>query len=268
MGGSQSSDGGGLLAGCQRGSGTRAPGAPIVLSVVRTTDWGLGPEEDVWQVEVAAAATVADLKAKIEELYDVPVHAQLLRQAGGPGAGEGPSLEDTVAVETLPSRLYLYPTPMSMGLGAGLGGESSPEEEAAMAGMAEALMGAVQEAEEVDQALMESLQGVTYKVTFERPQEAGGQAAGKKVRLDLDALALVGDVQQMVEVEMFGEVGKEPAFLVFEGRLMPPPAPLFHVGIEDGKTVVVAKERPPPTEEDMLMAGLMDGPGLAALQAA
>merc|ERR550539_1133598 len=98
---------------------------------------------------------------------------------------------------------------------------------------------------EMGMALEESLQGVQYKVNFERPTDAGGSAAGKKITLTLDALALVGDVQQMVEVELFGKAGTEPVFLVFEQQLLTADVPIFHCGIqENGKTVTVAKEQP------------------------
>jgi len=241
-----------------------------VLSVVRTPAWGLGAEEDVWQVEVPATATVADLKAKIEELYEVPIQAQQLALASGAPAEA--ALSGDAKAETLEGKkVYLDPAPSGTmeaamdPLFGGLMPGGSPDEEAAFAGMAEALMGAAQEAQEVDQALMESLQGVTYKVNFERPSDVGGCAAGKKVQLDLDALALAGDVQQMVEVELFGAVDKEPVFLVFEGRPLMPQIPLFHAGIEDGKTVVVAKERPPPTEEEQLLSMLGGGTDGVAL---
>jgi len=125
--------------------------------------------------------------------------------------------------------------------------------------MAQMMFGAVAEAAEVDAALVQSLEGVTYNVTFERPRDAGGAAAGKSARLALDPLAYIADVQQMVEVELFGATDKEPVFLVVQGQLAPHHMTLFHAGVEDGSTVVVAKERPPPTEQDMLLQGLMAG---------
>merc|ERR1719469_656273 len=111
---------------------------------------------------------------------------------------------------------------------------------------------------EVNAAVEESLKDVTYKVTFERPRDAGGKAAGKKITLTLDALAPVENVQQMVEMELFGKTGDEPAFLIREGRLLPPFAPLFHLGVVDGTTVTVAKEQPPLTEEERLMSTMFE----------
>mmetsp|Transcript_76394 Transcript_76394/g.210992 ORF Transcript_76394/g.210992 Transcript_76394/m.210992 type:complete len:273 (+) Transcript_76394:48-866(+) len=224
--------------------GAAAASGATVISVVRSGAWGLGADEDVWQVEVPSTATLAELKVKIEELYDVPQDLQKLAAGDDPSA---PGLEDTVQVSTLErQKLWLHPN-----------GPSEEEQEA----MTAAILGAAQESMEISQAVEESLQGVTYQVNFERPSDAGGQAAGKKVTLTLEALALVGDVQQMVEVELFGAAGTEPAFLVFEGAPLPGHSTLYHAGIEDGKTVMVAKERPPTDEEQLLalMAAASEG---------
>jgi len=124
------------------------------------------------------------------------------------------------------------------------------------------VMGVAREAQEADQAMQESLQGVKYKVNFERPREAGGKAGGAKIQMEFDALAKVEDVQRAVETKMFGSVGAEPAFLMFQGMPLPPPMTLFHAGIEDGKVVVVSKERPQfPGEQllSMMMAAAGNG---------
>merc|ERR1712194_517491 len=109
----------------------------------------------------------------------------------------------------------------------------------------------------------ESLQGVTYKITFERPQDAGGAAAGKRVTLELDALAELDVVQQMVEVELFGAVGNEPTHLVFQGRPLPAHITVFHAGIEDGSNVTVSKDPPPNPAAELLgmLAGAGGNPG-------
>lgn len=236
---------------CSASTPQRTPGGPLVLSVVRTAAWGLGAEEDVWQVEVLGSATVKDLKAKIEELYDVPQQTQKLSLGSGTS---DPALDDGWQAENLAGkRVYLNPVPLDVGFA------GSPDQEEAYAGMAAALFSAAQEAQQTDQALAESLRGVTYKVHFKRPQDAGGSAAGKQITLELDALALVGDVQQMVEVEMFGAVDTEPAYLVLEGAHLPPQIPLFHAGIEEGTTVLVAKERPLSEAEQLLTLLAADG---------
>merc|ERR1719343_927030 len=208
---------------------------------------------------------VRDLKAKIAELYEVPAEGQRLALTAG---AADPALEDDAAVEPLAGkRIYMNPIPFEEMLGVAAGQAAAAGE--AMAG---ALMGQLQEAAETDQALLESLQGVTYRVHFERPQDAAGQAAGKRVLVELDALASMEVVKQMVEVEMFGAVGAEPAFLVFQGTPVPPQLTLFHCGVEEGSTVQVVKE-PPPTGESQLLAILaaatgQDTAALAAVAAA
>jgi len=238
---------------CKPGGTPARPGGPRVVSVVRSSAWGLGAEEDVWPVEILGTATLAELKVKIEELYEVPVQVQKLTRASDPST---PALEDNVKVETLEhQRVYLLPAMFTLGEL----GMPSPEQQSAFAGMAQAFLGPLQESMEVNAAMQESLKDVTYKVHFQRPREAGGRAAGKTITLNVDALALVGTVQEMVEVEFFGATGAEPTFLTLEGRLLPPYAPLHYASVEDGKTVTVAKERPPLNEQEQLLSNLLSG---------
>lgn len=230
---------GSACSGAAAQNAARKPGDPLVLAVVRTANWGLGAEEDVWQVEVPGTAKVRDLKAQIEDLYDVPAHSMKLSLAAEETAA---ALDDDSEVEALAGkRVYMNPAPISDMLGGLAGLAGGPEAQAAL----EAFMGVAREANETDQALLESLQGVTYKVTFERPQEAGGAAAGKRVQLEIDALAELEVVKQMVEVELFGAVGGEPACLVFQGMPLPLHATIFHCGIEEGSTVTVTKDPQP-----------------------
>jgi len=227
----------------------RKPGDPLVLSVVRTAAWGLGAEEDVWQVEVPGGVKVRDLKQAVEELYGVDAAAQRLSLTA---ATTDPALGDDAETEALAGKkIYMNPVPMEemLGMGMGMGGDEEAE-----AAMAEAIMGQLAEAAEQNSALLESLQGVVYNVTFKRPQDAGGKVAGKELKLELDALATMDIVQQMVDVEMFGaSPSDEPTFLVFEGTHLPHHATLFHAGVESGKTIIVSKD-PPPNEEEQLMS--------------
>lgn len=220
----------------------------MVLTIVRSANWGLGTEEDIWQVEILGTATVCELKAKIEELYEVP--QQLQRLSLGTAEAD-PALEDSSEVESLAGkRVHLHPVSFPDLLGGF--GSPSPEAAAAISGMTQAIMGAAQEAQETEQALRESLCGVKYKVIVVRPQEAGGQAAGKRVTLELDALAQIQTVQNIVEVELFGAIGVEPAFLMFQDAPLPPHIALFHAGIDDGKLIVVSREPPPHPAEQLL----------------
>lgn len=216
----------------------------LVISVIHSGPGGMGgEEEDGWPVEIHAGATMADLKAKIEELYDIPQQVQRLVRVEG--NSEPSDLEDHVPVSTLRQR-RVHLLPASYDDFDGEGGEADMQ---GMTAGFENLLGAMQESMEVNAALEESLRGVTWKVHFYRPEDSGGAAAGRGVALVVDALALAQDVQQMAELELFGSVGAEPAYLSFEGRILPPQSPLFHAGIEDGKVVQVLS-RPPPRSED------------------
>lgn len=264
---------GAALAACQAGP-ARDPDSPQVISVVRSVAWGPGAQEDdVWEVEVPATATIADLKVKIEELYNVPRQAQRLARSAEPSA---PVLEDDVRLDAAleQRRAHLLPPELPAALaglglpglglpGLGLPGPS-PEQRAALSDMMGNLLGAARENMEVRAALEESLKGVSYSVHFHRPASAGGKAAGKRVTLAVDALALAGNVQEMVEVELFGDTGAEPAVLVFEGRVLPPQLSVHRAGIEDGKTVEVLRERPPMSEQEQILASLL-GPAAPAL---
>eukprot|EP00928_Gymnodinium_smaydae_P032333 TRINITY_DN23444_c0_g2_i2.p1 TRINITY_DN23444_c0_g2~~TRINITY_DN23444_c0_g2_i2.p1 ORF type:complete len:255 (+),score=66.46 TRINITY_DN23444_c0_g2_i2:43-765(+) len=230
-------------ASCGAPQGARSPGDPWLVKVIRTGDWGLGAEDDTWSVEVPEAATVYDLKAHIEDLYDVPVQIQRLSLSREP---REPALEDAAPVSELgEKRVYLLPVSPDDAMSAMLAGmqDDADAEEAYLASVTEQLMGAAQEASETRAALEESLKDVTYDVIFSRPLECGGKAPGKEVALSLDALALVGDVQQMVEIELFDAVGAEPAVLVFNGQPLRRDESLYAVGIENGSFVQVLTEQ-------------------------
>jgi hypothetical protein len=242
----------------------------VVVSVVRAASWGMGSEEDVWQVELPRGATVAQLKAQIMELYEVPGAMQKLSTST---AEDATAIEDSVKVESLAKgRIYLHPAPA---LDAGpfdagmMGGLPTGEDQEAMAQMMGSLVGAAQESMEMGMALEESLRGVSYTVHFERPRDAGGAAAGRKVSLTLDALSLVSDIQQIVELELFGAAGKEPAFLLLDGASLPSHLPLHLAGVdESGRTVTVAKEAPPLSGEEQMLAAMMAGGMPAMMQGA
>jgi len=254
-----------------RGGSVVAQGrnGPVVVSVVRAASWGMGSEEDVWQVEVPRGATVAQLKAKIEELYEVPCAMQKLSTST---AEDATTIEDSVKVESLAKgRIYLHPAPaLNAGpFGAGMmGALPTGENQEAVAQMMGSLVGAAQESMEMGKALEESLRGVSYTVHFERPRDAGGAAAGRKVSLTLDALSLVSDIQQVVELELFGDTGKEPAFLLLDSTPLPPFLPLHLAGVDgDGRTVTVAKDPPPLSGPEQMLAAMMPAmmPGAPAM---
>eukprot|EP00931_Biecheleriopsis_adriatica_P057830 TRINITY_DN34330_c0_g1_i1.p1 TRINITY_DN34330_c0_g1~~TRINITY_DN34330_c0_g1_i1.p1 ORF type:complete len:272 (-),score=70.54 TRINITY_DN34330_c0_g1_i1:57-842(-) len=243
MGSSLSSERTSLLGACTPGAGSSTPGGAQLISVIRSGAWGMGEEEDTWPVEVPAGSTVQKLKETIEELYDVPQPLQKLCLTADPSSE---AVDDSMHVEALQRRIYLHPNE----------GVMEPGQAEAEA-MAEVMMASIQETVETSRAVEESLQGVMYTVHFQRPAEAGGEAAGKTVTLTLEALARASDVCQLVEAELFGRAGAEPAYLMFESQHLDPDMPLYYAGIEDGKTVQVVRDPPPEIPGDpmqLLMA--------------
>lgn len=274
MGNSQSGKAG-ALGQCAPGRGQRTADGNLVLAIVRSRMWGLGDTEDVWLVEIGATATVGELKSKIEALYDVAYASQTLSLRAKEYLAWQFPLEDATPVETVAKqKIYLFPSPEAWGrLQATVGGSGtrykpptrlmpfsgsgSRRQEAILQTHQAALR--TQEQFEINAALEASLSGVTYEVHFHRPESAGGAAAGRRVQLAVEPLDIVDDVQQLVELELFGAVGVEPAFLHFQGAALSPTITLFQAGVEDGAIVQVSTEPPPVfgvTISQDVMAGI------------
>eukprot|EP00933_Yihiella_yeosuensis_P080843 TRINITY_DN94358_c0_g1_i1.p1 TRINITY_DN94358_c0_g1~~TRINITY_DN94358_c0_g1_i1.p1 ORF type:complete len:263 (-),score=47.80 TRINITY_DN94358_c0_g1_i1:280-1068(-) len=244
MGGSQSSPSPGQNAPllsmpmCGPSVATSASQGKALITVIRSNAWGLGDEEDHWPVEVPADSTVMHLKQQIEELYELPAESQKLSTSRDP---EVAGLDDNNRINTLGSRqIYLHPQET----------EATEEDQEAFNQLMGGFAAAMQETLATNAALAESLQGVLYTVHFQRPLDAGGIAAGKIVTLTFEAMALTGDIQGIVETELFGRIGAEPAYLFYNGEYLDPQVPLHFCGVdEDGKTVQVMRAEPPPQEQ-------------------
>lgn len=234
--------GGALAVPPQSSSPHTLPGGQVLLTIVRSAVWveDEGGEEDLWQLEMEQSATVADVKLHLEEMYGMPVGMQRLQSS--PELG-GACFPDSMSVKVLAQQpFHLLPA------------QEAHENFTASAdlddeGMRQAVeqgflrhQAAQQEEAEAFRAIEASLQGVSYKVRFLRPESAGGSAQGKSIFLTLDAMSLIGDVQVMVEMELFGSVGAERAILAFNGTPLPPHLPLHFAGVGDGDTVIVAAE--------------------------
>lgn len=94
-----------------------------------------------------------------------------------------------------------------------------------------------------EQAMLESLRGVTYELRVVRPETAGGRAAGRCVKLKLKALMLVGDAQTISAAKLLGRfASREPAHLSFAGQVLPSEMPLHFAGIGDGDTLFLVAD--------------------------
>lgn len=179
-----------------------------VLTVIRTRAWG---SEDQWQVEVPESATALEVKRRIWQLFGVPMELQRLQCT--------PDLEDECLDDSIPIIDVLGSQAVVLYL---LPAESDPA------------------APRHGQAVEARLQDAEYDLHVIRPEDAGGRAAGKRVRLRLGALTPILEAQMAAEVALLDGIGVESAFLSFAGRSLPHHLSLYHAGVGDGDTLVLA----------------------------
>jgi len=205
-----------------------------VLTVVRSSLWSEVGTEDVWKVEIQSSASVAELKARIAALYEIPAQVQRLQRTGAPG---DPCLpEKAMARDFARQPIYLLPAQEAMqrpdGLSAaeldGIHIDVDPE------------FGTEEEQMEAARVMAESLQGVSYKVNVIRPRDPMGAFKEASKNLKLDALALVGDVQVMAEAELAcPKGGSQQWCLLHNGQALPPNMPIHFAGVGDGDTLII-----------------------------
>jgi len=210
--------------------------ALYIFTIIRSELWGAenGPE-DVWQVEVPRSASALELKQQILELYGVPVEAQRLQCTPSP---EDECLDDQAVVAHVlgtSARVQSADVPLHLLPSASwLDGVSSSLRRQQDASQAAA------DADE-QRAFIESLRGVSYRLQIVRPEAAGGRAAGKRVELKLEALMLAGNAKAIAEAQLLGRAsGREPAYLMFAGQVLPPEISLHFAGVADGDTLLLA----------------------------
>lgn len=180
--------------------------------------------EDTLTIEVAASASLAEVKAKIAELYGIVVEAQKLQLTAARG--------DECFADTIPAAWASRLGPLHL-----LPVESSERQQI---GEFQELQ-VLSEAQATVHAVVQSLHGVSYTIRVLRPKLVGGRAAGRSIELEVDALCLVGDLLAAVEAELFGHaVGTEPVVLRADGRDLPFDLPLHFAGVRDGDTVLLA----------------------------
>mmetsp|Transcript_98483 Transcript_98483/g.155229 ORF Transcript_98483/g.155229 Transcript_98483/m.155229 type:complete len:367 (-) Transcript_98483:74-1174(-) len=195
----------------------------VTFSIFRSPLFARDGREEKLEVEISRALTIAGLRQQIAELYGIPEASQRLQRT--PDLG-GDRLRSTTSLEELVHQpIFLLPADVTLedsaiGIDHGNAGyrKAAEDEQAAMV-----------------RGMMESLQGVKYKVHVTLPEEFNSKGASRS--LSLDALARVGDVQIMLEMELTGAVGKLPMMMVFNGQALPPEIPLHFAGICDESTL-------------------------------
>lgn len=199
--------------------------AEITVTVYRAAQPGV--EEDTWQVCVERGANVGALRRKIFELYGLAPPLQAIRRDvdsapladGEPlGCAEG-------------DVLHLSAAPLLAPLGL------APP----MAGLAEAISGAMEEVAQMGQALQDSLDNTSYHLNFVLP--AHGAAPERRCRLEVAAGARLCEVLEMVGLELDAE--EIAAGLEFAGEVLPPQVPVHLAGLREGDTLMVVRRAPP-----------------------
>lgn len=192
-----------------------------------------GAAEDAWQVEVPRGATIAELKAKVAELYEVPVELQEIRRDV-----DSASLADTDPLDTDPRLnedvLHLLVKGQQGPLGALFGGDMS-----GLMNMAQGFLGnlanVVNESAQMNEAMEQSLADVTYNLNVVLPGRAG--KADTRCKLPLSAMAFVGDVTEAARLEL--NIGSAQHFqLTYGGQALPESMTVHAAGLRDGDTLL------------------------------
>lgn len=202
----------------------------IAITIYRAAKDGI--EEDAWQVSIERGATISSLRNRIGVLYGLPPLMQTLRRdPDSPPLAENELLgcdEGDILYLTLASPEELLMGSMADPLSMGIPG---------LDGIFEAVSEAVNEVAATNQALQESLESTSYKLTFVMP--AQGSAREKRVQLEVAAVARVEEVLDMVKLELDAEalaVGLE-----FAGEELPQHASIHALGIRDGDLLMVLR---------------------------
>lgn len=186
-------------------------------------------------MEVAAAATIGELKAQIAALYGVPADEQRLQLSFTPS--------DECFADSIPAawaarlgQLHLVPSPNF-----DLADEGSQPGREARATYFHGLEELCQ-TQAAAHAVAQSLQGATYHVHVLCPKLLGSRLEGQSLTLEVDALCLVEDLLSAVDRECFGDAaGSQPLVLSTEGRVLPTDLPLHFVGVRDGERLLLTR---------------------------
>eukprot|EP00746_Dinoflagellata_sp_MGD_P013915 gnl/MRDRNA2_/MRDRNA2_130286_c0_seq1.p1 gnl/MRDRNA2_/MRDRNA2_130286_c0~~gnl/MRDRNA2_/MRDRNA2_130286_c0_seq1.p1 ORF type:complete len:246 (-),score=43.63 gnl/MRDRNA2_/MRDRNA2_130286_c0_seq1:64-801(-) len=181
--------------------------------------------EDTWQVEVRRDATIADLKAQVAELYEVPVELQeICRDV------DSHPLPDTdpVACENYDVLHLRVQQPQLFG------GSIDGMMNAAQ-GLFSNLMGMAQEAQEMDAALQQSLADVTYNLVVVLPGRSG--QVEKRCTMPLSAVALISEVTEAARLEL-NIPSDQPFQLTYLGQALPHWVTIHGAGLTDGDTIL------------------------------
>jgi len=181
---------------------------------------GVSTQEDTWSVPIERGATIGQLRARIEELYSVPRHQQLVRR----------EIQGTVLPDDEPLRcvagdvLVMDVAAFSNPFGAGL---------------TEAFSTAMADVVRLGQEAQDALQATTIRLNFVLPEGQQPRSPEKRCVLEVSATAKLTEVLQMAAVEMAAEGAAKG--LQFAGNVLPLQAAVMMSGLQDGDTVIVTR---------------------------
>lgn len=219
-------------AGAKQGSASKAATPPSThVTVTLYCPARINAAEDTWQVEVRRDATIADLKSQVAELYSIPIEHQEIRR----DVDSAPVADtDKVACENDDVLHLVVQDPQGL---QALFGNSGME--GMIFGAAQNLVNnfasMAQEAEEMGQALEQSLAGVTYNLNVVLPGGAGKREL--RCKMPISAVALVGDVTEAARLEL-DIASDQPFQLTYLGQALPHWVTVHGAGLTDGDTIL------------------------------
>jgi len=181
-----------------------------------------GIEEDTLQVKVERGVCIGVLKDRIQELYGLPSHKQLLRRDvdSQPLANEEPLACEEGDV------LHLT---LAANLGAGMEGLVSVPD------LADMVSGAIASATQLSNQMQESLQNQTYKLNMVLRRPSPHE--DKRCCLEVVSGAGIRELLDMVKLEL--DLEDESVELEFAGNILQRSWSIYSSGLRDGDTVVV-----------------------------
>eukprot|EP00927_Polykrikos_kofoidii_P071361 TRINITY_DN67628_c0_g1_i1.p1 TRINITY_DN67628_c0_g1~~TRINITY_DN67628_c0_g1_i1.p1 ORF type:complete len:298 (-),score=39.04 TRINITY_DN67628_c0_g1_i1:45-938(-) len=221
-----------LCPSCHSAVGEAIKWSDISVTVYRAAYGGL--DEDTLIVEIERNALIGALKGRISSLYGIPVGTQVLRRNtdGQPLADDEPlSCDDgdVVCLEVCSSANTM--------LTSQFGSVFAP-----LAGLTDALAGAMADAQQERLALEVSLEHAECALNFVMlASSASPSSVERRCRLDVAAKSFPGEVLEMVKLEL--GVEDQSLALEFAGRELAPGVPIYAAGLTGGDTVMVVPAR-------------------------
>lgn len=217
-----------LCSSCHAAVGEALTWSDITITVYRAAQGSI--DEDTFQVQIERGASVGALKGRVNDLYGIPQQVQVLRRSadGEPLADVEPLACDEGDVLCLEVRRAMDPL-----FGGNLGSVLGP-----LAGLTDALAGAMASAQQERLAQQQALERAEYALTFVMPASAASpQAPEGRCSLEVAATALAGEVLDMVKLEL--GVEDQPLALEFAGEELRPAMTIHAAGLRAGDTVMV-----------------------------